>query len=361
LFIQEPPQFTKALPGDIGEVEEGEPLHLECQIVPVSDNTLQIYWLKDGKPIPTGHRFRTFHDFGFVSLDILDVYAEDSGTYTCVAKNALGQAESTISFTCRDRTPDYLLDNTESSLIYSSFGTSISAKERILGQTQHPSSVARIQEIEAPKAAPEEIPDAAKEAPRFIKHIGTGEMMYVTEGDSVYLEARVSPADDNSLTVCFPNFPVLCIFKDSGTYTLVVKNAAGEAQSVADIDCAAKGSMITESFHPNSVQRIRELEMPLQPPDERPEAPRMAPQIVRPLPPQLDSIHESQTLHLEAQILPVDDNQLKVEWLHNGYPLKAGSRYRLMNDFGFVSLDIDYVIPEDTGTYTLVVTNPEGC
>uniref|UniRef100_A0A183D0T1 Ig-like domain-containing protein n=1 Tax=Gongylonema pulchrum TaxID=637853 RepID=A0A183D0T1_9BILA len=346
------------LPGDIGEVEEGEPLHLECQIVPVSDNTLQIYWLKDGKPIPTGHRFRTFHDFGFVSLDILDVYAEDSGTYTCVAKNALGQAESTITFTCR-------------------------AKERILGQTQHPSSVARIQEIEAPKAAPEEIPDAAKEAPRFIKHIGTGEMMYVTEGDSVYLEARVSPADDNSLTYewllngkplmkahrfvlshdfGFIALNILYMYpEDSGTYTLVIKNAAGEAQSVADIDCAAKGSMITESFHPNSVQRIRELEMPLQPPDERPEAPRMAPQIVRPLPPQLDSIHESQTLHLEAQILPVDDNQLKVEWLHNGYPLKAGSRYRLMNDFGFVSLDIDYVIPEDTGTYTLVVTNPEGC
>lgn len=48
-----------------------------------------------------GHRFRTFHDFGFVSLDILDVYAEDSGTYTCVAKNALGQADSSISFTCK--------------------------------------------------------------------------------------------------------------------------------------------------------------------------------------------------------------------------------------------------------------------
>lgn len=48
-----------------------------------------------------GHRFRTFHDFGYVSLDILDVYAQDSGTYTCVAKNALGQAETSLSFTCK--------------------------------------------------------------------------------------------------------------------------------------------------------------------------------------------------------------------------------------------------------------------
>uniref|UniRef100_A0A0M3IUC6 Uncharacterized protein n=1 Tax=Ascaris lumbricoides TaxID=6252 RepID=A0A0M3IUC6_ASCLU len=32
---------------------------------------------------------------------------------------------------------------------------------------------------------------------------------------------------------------------------------------------------ITESFHPNSIRRIRELEMPLQPPDEGPEAPQI--------------------------------------------------------------------------------------
>ncbi|VDK72603.1 unnamed protein product [Litomosoides sigmodontis] len=355
---QGPPYFTIPLPGNIGEVEEGEPLHLECQITPINDNTLSINWLKDGKPIPTGHRFRTFHDFGFVSLDILDVYAEDSGTYTCVAKNALGQADSSISFTCRD-------------------------KERVLGQTQHPSSVAKIQQIEAPKPAREEIPDAIKEAPKFIKHIGAGEMIYVTEGDSVYLGAQITPTDDNTLTYewllngrplmkahrfvlshdfGFVSLNILYMYpEDSGTYTLVVKNAVGEAQSVADIDCKAKGSMITESFHPNSVQRIRELEMPLRLPDERPEAPRMAPKIVRALPSQLDNVHESQTLHLEAQILPVDDNQLKAEWLHNGHPLKAGSRYRLMNDFGFVSLDIDYVIAEDAGTYTLLVTNLEGC
>lgn len=55
--------------------------------------------------------------------------------------------------------------------------------------------------------------------------------------------------------------------------------------------------------------------MPLQLPDERPEAPRMAPKIVRTLPSQLDNVHESQTLHLEAQILPVDDNQLKVSYI----------------------------------------------
>lgn len=82
----------------------------------MGDNTLKVYWLRDGNPLPHGkffsnnlkillkkflaHRFRTFHDFGFVSFDILHVYSEDSGTYTCVAENAIGKAETSTQFNC---------------------------------------------------------------------------------------------------------------------------------------------------------------------------------------------------------------------------------------------------------------------
>ncbi|MFH4979231.1 hypothetical protein AB6A40_005940, partial [Gnathostoma spinigerum] len=351
------PQFIQTLPGDIGEVEEGKPIHLECRVVPVGDTTMSVIWLKNGQPLSHGHRYRTFHDFGFVSLDILDVYATDSGTYTCVATNALGKAETSVTFMC---TP----------------------KGRIEDQTQHPNSVMRIQEIEAPKPAPAESPEIIKQAPQFVKPLSDGQMVYVKEGDNVYLEAQVVPTDDNTMTyewllnghplmkahrfVLTQDFGYIALNilymypEDSGTYTLIVRNAAGEARSTMDIDCAVKGNMITESFHPNSVQRIKELEAPLQPADERPEAPKVAPQIVRHLPPTIEKVHESQTLHLEAQITPIDDNELKVQWLHNGHPLKATSRHRHMNDFGFVSLDIDYIIPEDSGKYTLVISNSQG-
>ena len=67
--------------------------------------------------------------------------------------------------------------------------------------------------------------------------------------------------------------------------------------------------------------------MPLQRADERPEVPRMVPQIVRPLPPKLENVHESQTLHMEAQILPVDDNQLKVNLVSTENSV-ASSRFR---------------------------------
>lgn len=48
-----------------------------------------------------GHRFRTIHDFGFVVLDILYVYPEDSGEYVCKATNKYGQATTTARLNCR--------------------------------------------------------------------------------------------------------------------------------------------------------------------------------------------------------------------------------------------------------------------
>lgn len=45
----------------------------------------------------TGHRFRTIHDFGYVALDILYSYGEDTGTYMCKAVNEMGEAVTTCT------------------------------------------------------------------------------------------------------------------------------------------------------------------------------------------------------------------------------------------------------------------------
>lgn len=56
-----------------------------------------------------GHRFRTTHDFGYVALDVLYTYAEDSGNYLCKATNKVGEAVNSCnvkvagkSCSCRD-------------------------------------------------------------------------------------------------------------------------------------------------------------------------------------------------------------------------------------------------------------------
>jgi len=51
---------------------------------------------------------------------------------------------------------------------------------------------------------------------------------------------------------------------------------------------------------------------------------------------------------------------LKVEFFHNDKPLGSASRFHTTYDFGYISLDIGHVVPEDTGKYTVKATNELG-
>ena len=67
------------------------------------------------------------------------------------------------------------------------------------------------------------------------------------------------------------------------------------------------------------------------------------------------SMAEGQIAHFEAQIEPIHDSDLTVEFLHNGKPLKQASRIHTLCDFGYVALDIGQLIDSDAGTYTCKV------
>lgn len=71
-------------------------------------------------------------------------------------------------------------------------------------------------------------------------------------------------------------------------------------------------------------------------------------------------LKEGGLAHFEARVEPHHDPRLKVEWFCNGAPLKIGSRFRPLFDFGFVALDISPVYPEDSGIYVCKATNEYG-
>lgn len=48
-----------------------------------------------------GSRIRTMHDFGYVGLEFLHIHPEDSGTYTCKASNAAGEATTEFFIECK--------------------------------------------------------------------------------------------------------------------------------------------------------------------------------------------------------------------------------------------------------------------
>lgn len=84
------PIFTTSL--NNVEIKEGQRAHFECRLIPVSDTTMKVEWFHNNTPVKAGSRFVETNSFGFVALDIMYAYPDDSGTYTCRAKNIIGEA-----------------------------------------------------------------------------------------------------------------------------------------------------------------------------------------------------------------------------------------------------------------------------
>jgi hypothetical protein len=113
---------------------------------------------------------KNISDFGFVVLEISPTYPEDSGEYTCRAVNSVGEAVTSTKLTCNSR-PGII-------------SASQLPTERVAG------AATRIAEIEAPRPAPEDRPDAAHGAPKFTSQLQVGEPFKTTVTQFAY--SRVS-------------------------------------------------------------------------------------------------------------------------------------------------------------------------
>lgn len=94
-----PPKFITFI--NSAAVEESEAVRFECRVEPKTDPKLRIEWYRNGKLLPSGHRYRNVYDLGYVSLDILYVYGEDSGDYVCRAVNEFGEDFTRATISCK--------------------------------------------------------------------------------------------------------------------------------------------------------------------------------------------------------------------------------------------------------------------
>lgn len=69
---------------------------------------------------------------------------------------------------------------------------------------------------------------------------------------------------------------------------------------------------------------------------------------------------EAGPAHFDCKVEPVGDSSMRIDWFFNGRPFATGSRVHMLNDFGFVVLDIDYVYSRDTGEYLCRASNKWG-
>ncbi|KAI3355751.1 hypothetical protein L3Q82_004200 [Scortum barcoo] len=64
--------------------------------------------------------------------------------------------------------------------------------------------------------------------------------------------------------------------------------------------------------------------------------------------------------HFECRLTPIGDPTMVVEWLHDGKPLAAANRLRMVNEFGYCSLDYEVAYARDSGVITCRASNKFG-
>jgi hypothetical protein len=169
------PVFTAPLTGS-REVVEGGAAHLECRVVPVGDPGITFEWLRNGECVSMGSRLRASHDFGFVTLDILQCIPEDSGMYVIKAKNLSGESSS-------------------------SFAVHVGGGGGILGESMHPESYKKLARLEKEKCrkVEDEVDATPDQPPVFMEQLTSPGP--VVEGQAVHLVARLEPRGDPALRV----------------------------------------------------------------------------------------------------------------------------------------------------------------
>lgn len=106
--VSMPPKFLGPLKGTT-KIVEGQKAHFEIRLEPQSDPTMTVEWYFNGQVIMSASRIKTYHDFGYVSLDIADVRQSDAGQYVVVARNALGEAQMSAVMNVESKFPFFFL------------------------------------------------------------------------------------------------------------------------------------------------------------------------------------------------------------------------------------------------------------
>lgn len=174
ITVMQAPQFTRPLHNI--ETVEGTNVHLECRLQPVGDPSMRVEWFVNGYPVRTGHRFRPAYEFDYVALDLLGVYAVDSGVYTCQARNQLGEAVTSGS-------------------------VRVIAKKDLILETQHPGGLEKIQSLEdSSRYRRTEVSDEIINIkPRFLSK--PKDLLNMREGKHAHFECKLEPVTDTNLKV----------------------------------------------------------------------------------------------------------------------------------------------------------------
>lgn len=308
------PKITVQLNSPSG-LEEGDSVHLEARYTPAG---ARCEWLKDGQPLQMANKHKVVSDFGFGILDILYLLQHDIGQYTLRVWNEQGEATTSTTI-------------------------DVAPKEGLLLQPINENKATAIQNLEESLNRRPEVVDLAPEEriPVFVHPLSAP--VQCKQGERVHFQASYEPINDPNLHISYylngrplnasrvktlNEFGTVIlefasvIPEDSGEIKIIAKNNVGEAVTSTNLTVDAVNNLLLDPVSEASWQRVQQIEAEKPPPEEAIEIVHGPPRFVTQLqqPPQL---REGALLHLDAQLEPVGDPKLMVEWSHNGQPIRV--------------------------------------
>lgn len=289
---------------------DGYTVQFECKVE--GQPRPQITWFRQTAIIKQSQDFQMYYDEDNVAtLIIREVFPEDSGTFTCVAKNTAGFASSTTELTVETPLSDHGSD-----------ATALSRKS-----LSRESSLADILEG---------IPPTFSKKPRA---------QYVDEGTNVILECRlvavpepdivwmfngevIPPEQQNARVVTESDMHMYCtlvhitkVRKDQeGTYEVVATNREGESKLPIVLKVRTK-----DKEEPQVLEPLRNL-----------------------------TIREGESVVLNTQI--VGNPTPKIAWFKDGKPIKTN----IKSDKDTHTLTLISPTKDSAGEYTVKATNSVG-
>lgn len=343
--ILEAPRFTERF--TTVNIVEGSQLILRCNTIAMP--VAKLTWQKDGNTISPNSSPRIIIENtgdGSSTLYIQQATPGDSGWYQCNAANKAGTASN------RGRIHvEPLMKPQTSGKLHLNIQKSNKVIEPV---TSPPPETLLLKHIERPAPAKRRDSDTEflSTRPAFTTHLRD---IVACEGDRVQFDARLIPIGDPNLVVQWfhngkPlqassrvmssfNFGYVSLIllgvesKDEGVYICHASNDAGEATSTANCRVQVRPAIERTSQFPESLDNIRYIEEQsrYKRADIDEELPGVAPQFIKPLN-NLDDLIENGFAHFEAQITPVSDPTMRIEWYFNGRPLNAGKICNKLNN-----------------------------
>lgn len=317
----------------------------------------EVNWYREGRLILDTDRFKVVVNEGGVhALMIMAVYPCDTGSYTCVASNPVGDTSFTVRLV-------------------------VVEKE----QTVAPKFVDKFQatDVKEGQSVRLECRASGTPAPR---------MMWQKDGEQIYSrppDIEIQSHEGSSVLIFNRARP-----QDSGWYQCTAQNQAGMAAIRAKLHVEGQKKVLVgepvkimvpkthrviepEKPPPSEVIYLRHLErtyyeVPPQRPQETQESepqPQPPPERRPPPPPPKPTfttqlrdlvLNEGERAHFEARLTPSADPSMKIEWYLNGTQIESSSRVLTTFRFGYTALTIIHVYPEDSGIISCKAINNSG-